>query len=287
MKNDQRYLDSLASKHNNIVDSETVFLLSPSDEGVRRNMGRNGARFAPTTILNNFMKLNDHLDGVTEIKSICVSEQELEKENFELSQDLQASLISKELLLKKKNIIHLGGGHDHVFPLLKSIDGLNKYKEILIINIDAHCDTRVDTVHHSGTPFRNFDSITKTKTTLVQYGIHNFANSKTTLSDLQNIEQKIFNMGKKFDFDFSTVKKDTFILLSLDADGLDSSIMKGVSAVNAFGVQTPEMLSIIQKIKETKLDCAFGVYEYNPLYDDLSNQGAKVLSHLIYSWLDL
>jgi formiminoglutamase len=54
----------------------------------------------------------------------------------------------------EQNIIHLGGGHDHVYPLLKAIE--TKYKKIIILNIDPHCDTRESEHNHSGTPFRQF-----------------------------------------------------------------------------------------------------------------------------------
>jgi formiminoglutamase len=286
MKNDQRHKDSIESSMTGNKDAETLFLISESDEGVRRNKGRCGARFAPKVILNHFLKLNNHLKNIGTITSLIVSDATGEKKNFEKAQEIQRRNISLGLATPRKNLIHLGGGHDHVYPLLTAIDKRGKYKEILIINIDAHCDTRVDESHHSGTPFRNFDTVVKTKTSLVQVGIHPFANSKSTLSSLDNIEQTVIHAGEIFEFDFSKLSKETFILLSLDADGLDSSIMKAVSAVNPFGIKQREVLSIIGEIKKTKLDCAFGIYEYNPLFDDLSSQGAKILSHLIYKWFD-
>jgi formiminoglutamase len=286
MKNDQRHLDSIASKITSERDSKTLFLLSPSDEGVRRNQGRNGSRFAPKTILHNFLKFSDQLKDIQNINKVFVSQQHEEIDDFPKSQKDQAKRILKELSIPRDNIIHLGGGHDHVYPFLKAIDLQKKYKKILIINIDAHCDTRIDSSQHSGTPFRDFDTTTETDTELIQYGIHKFANSNSTLTNLKNIKQKIFFTGENFDYDFSSLPKDTFILLSLDADGLDSSIMKAVSAVNPYGISQNETLSIIDDIKSTGFDCAFGIYEYNPLFDDLSNQGAKVLSHLIYNWLD-
>ena len=65
--------------------------------------------------------------------------------------------------------------------------------------------------------------------------------------------------------------------------------MSAVSAVNPAGVQLKEVELIISKIKtkikETECKACFGIYEYNPIYDDLSNKGAKVISHLIYNWL--
>ena len=289
MKNDQRYKDSLASKKTLKRNADTLFLLSPSDIGVRRNRGRNGARFAPKVILNQFLKLNDHLDSVKEIRCIPTTSKEIEEINFEESQKTQSQKILNELNEDPKNIIHIGGGHDHVFPFLKAVQSSKKYKNIFIVNIDAHCDTRVDTSSHSGTPFRDFDkSIADErdlKVTLYQYGIQEQANSKSTLQSLKYIEQRITTVQEELKLNFDSFNEDSFILLSLDADGLDSSIMKAVSAVNPYGVKQSSVVSIIQKIKLSKAQSAFGIYEYNPIYDDLSNQGARVISHLIYNWL--
>ena len=55
-------------------------------------------------------------------------------------------------------------------------------KIILIINFDAHCDTRVDDRSHSGTPFRDFDGVAKKPFHLIQIGIHEYANNDMTLS---------------------------------------------------------------------------------------------------------
>ena len=51
-------------------------------------------------------------------------------------------------------LIHLGGGHDHIYPLLRALSAQND--RITVINIDAHLDTRTDDLPHSGTPFRQF-----------------------------------------------------------------------------------------------------------------------------------
>ncbi len=290
MKKDQRYLDSLASKFTEKAHANTLFILSPSDVGVVKNRGRNGTRFAPQVIINNFKKMNDHLENISGIHSLSNTSNELERDGLEKSHEEKYKRIQNSMEKNYRNIVHIGGGHDHAYPLLTAVEKSKKFKKLIIINIDAHCDTRVDQNLHSGTPFRNFDKETKLDVHMIQYGIHKYANSPKTLSNLENINQLIiYQDSLDKEIELEDVDKDTFIYLSLDADGLDNSIMSAVSAVNPAGVQLKEVELIISKIKtkikETECKACFGIYEYNPIYDDLSNKGAKVISHLIYNWL--
>jgi formiminoglutamase len=231
--------------------------------------------------------MNNHLSKVNGIQIAEVACNTQEMIDFEKSQQKESDHITKMLSNKSDNIIHIGGGHDHVYPLLLSLQNLKDFKQIFIINIDAHCDTRVDSKNHSGTPFRNFDENCKMKTTLIQFGIHRYANSELTLSELKNIKQEVIYQGSPLEVNFDEYdNSETLILLSLDADGLDSSIMRAVSAVNSQGIKFTEVITIIDQIKKLKSKNIFGIYEYNPNFDDLSNQGAKTLSHLIYKWLE-
>jgi formiminoglutamase len=292
MKNNERYLDSIDSQFiNNNEKAKTLLISSPSDIGVRRNGGRNGTRFAPTALINIFKKMNHHLTHCSPFKEIKINSQTDEINNFELSQDNNSNLF-KEIILKENptNLIHLGGGHDHAYVLLKAINGIDKYKNILIINIDAHCDTRIDNSRHSGTPFRDIDKLISKPTHIVQYGIHNFANGKSTLSSLENISENHIYLSDKMDQDiFSSIPfeitDETFIYFSLDCDALESSVMEAVSAVNHHGLRVAQVRALMEETKKMKGSKAFGIYEYNPIYDNLSQKGARTIAGLIYHWL--
>ena len=56
-----RFSDSIASKFTDSKGADCLILKSESDVGVRRNLGRNGTRYAPRAIENTFKKLNHHL----------------------------------------------------------------------------------------------------------------------------------------------------------------------------------------------------------------------------------
>lgn len=288
-----RFQDSIGALFKEQI-GEIVFLSSPSDIGVRRNLGRPGARHAPECILYQFKKLNNHLK-IKSFSNHIISHQVREKVNFKNAQQEDTKKISN-IISKNQNFIHLGGGHDHVFPLLGAIDQLKEIDNIFILNIDAHLDTRIDDEHHSGTPFRNFDQTASKPFFLYQYGIHNFANSQSTQSPLD--KNKMYQSQLNFnEFNQNKVLEEihrespfkidekTFVLISLDCDALHSSFMQAVSAVNHYGIELEHCLSLINCAQKLSPKNAFGIYEYNPLYDSHAGSSARSLAYLIHEYI--
>lgn len=276
-----------------VSNCNRLVLTGPNDTGVRLNKGRAGARFAPKTVLNTFKRLNSH-NGIKYCHKETCADNQVDLNNLQKSIYSKNSDHLKELQPGSK-VIHIGGGHDHVYPLLKSLQEVFNSK-IVILNIDAHMDTRVHTIKNSGTPFRNFDDELNVEATLIQYGIQNITNSKSTLSPLKNIKQSIRHMEEIFKatdhlskIDLSLISeieklldKDTVFLISLDCDAIAGDSFKGVSAVNPYGFAPDYILELIKRLNTlpSKTTC-LGIYEYNPVYDDLSNFGARYLAKMI------
>ncbi len=298
MKNrSQESLAPLFEESNDLNTPLNLVLLAPSDVGVRRNLGRNGARFAPKALTNQLKKLNNH-EITHSFKLSQVTDQELELKDFNLAQEQEAKNIHSEIDKYQINkLLHIGGGHDHVFPFLRGLEKSNKFSDIVILNIDAHCDTRVDDITHSGTPFRDFSNSTRLNFHLIQFGVQDFANSDSTLSKLKQgsveyvfldqLREESQNFSKVFDI-FKNVpfkiSEQTLIILSLDCDGLDGSTMQAVSAVNPNGIPAHYLIQIIKKLKEYK-NLAFGIYEFNPVYESNGLLSTKVITSLIYEYL--
>ena len=74
--------------------------------------------------------------------------------------------------------MQLGGGHDHIFPLLKSIHETMPNKSLNIINLDAHLDTRKDASPHSGIYLDNFLDSPKKQFNLHQICIQKESNKR-------------------------------------------------------------------------------------------------------------
>jgi formiminoglutamase len=279
-----RFLDEAGS-----YEKDVVFLLSSSDEGVIRNGGRNGARLAPRSLLNLFKKLTltERFKNVrfTEME---VSDEQIERADFDLAQKKESEkILSAFTEFPKGTICHIGGGHDHIYPLLKALSG--KHKKITVINVDAHADTRTDELAHSGNPFRKFTETYDGDFHLIQVGLHEYANGKSTLIPLQPGEMSIIwrkeiSEGRLSSLLAEEKRADSCVVFSLDADALSGSIVPGVSAVNGDGINLDELRTIWKSYVDLPLSHppVIGIYELNPVYDSLSVISMRTIAGFLF-----
>ncbi|MCR9203936.1 MAG: arginase family protein [Halobacteriovoraceae bacterium] len=265
-----------------------IILQSPFDHGVIRNGGQRGARHAPQSLLTSLKKMAIHEDLSIDLKSPLEFPSTKDAlEHFDDFQSMEKEYLKGFFKNKDEAILHLGGGHDHIYPFAAAL--METGKDLVILNIDAHLDTRPDAVHHSGTPFRQLEQEYSKHLQLFQVGIHPFA----------NVSENYDQMGKMalLEMDEEDIekalkphlKKGDHLLLSLDCDGLDASFMPAVSAPNHQGISQKQYQKVLkvclnywQKSKTTKL---YGVYEYNPLFDDLAGSSARYLASTFYQFL--
>lgn len=305
MKNTDRALESMKPyfhlREEENINYEMLVFLSPSDVGVMRNKGRCGSRYAPTAIMNQLQKLNNHLETKEKALVLEVTNQKKELNNY-LEARSEMTMFIKDKLNSASKYLHLGGGHDQIFSLLKAIDESDEFDNVVVLNIDAHCDTRIDNNPNSGTPFRDFDRAGSKPFHLIQYGIQSFANSQSTLTKLERgSEEKYFigdiskksqefTIGPKALFDkvpFELTSR-TAVVFSLDCDGIDGSNMKAVSAVNPDGIPAQHIAKLLKFFHESfSIQKKFyGFYEFNPVFEDMSLYSTKVVSSLIYKLLN-
>lgn len=279
-----------------INSADILFLKFSSDIGTIRNLGRRGSMYAPEAILSVVKKLACH--NLLKWSDIELSNLVLEKENFQKAQSSLATEIQNSILKAKRTqkFIYLGGGHDYIYPALKAINHFTK--KLVVINLDAHLDTRTDTDPNSGTPFRQIANDFDGEIEIIQLGIHDFANSISTMSNLKKAKEvvatyedvrfgtKDFTETDKFLARVIPFQDDTTYVFSLDADAMDSGIMEGVSAVNHRGLPYDFIEDVLLYMID-ELKCQhFGIFEYNPVYDNLSQKGARTLAALIYQIMD-
>ena len=289
----KRFQESLAPLfEKNSSEKQCIFLKSSSDVGVIRNGGRNGARFAPQSFLSTFRKFSqtETLKAYS-FKDIEVSRIDEEKEDFHKAQAEEAKRISDVLAqYPKAKICHIGGGHDHVYPLLKALSP--RFQKVIVINIDAHADTRTDENFHSGTPFRQFSNEFEGEFHIFQIGLHPFANSFSTISPLpkgvtEAIWRKDVSVKSLMDM-FLKIEKlvdeKSAVIFSLDADAITGFEVPGVSAVNPDGLSKKELSEIWELYAKLPLKHApiLGIYELNPLYDSLASLSMRTLGSFVF-----
>jgi formiminoglutamase len=291
-QSEKRHQESLGSRFGATEGKSVLFIKSSSDTGVIRNGGRNGARLAPQSLLSFFKKLAlDKKAKEFSFRELEVSSPEEERADFSAAQEKEASKIKLAIADQENTrIIHLGGGHDHVYPLLKSF---SHRKKVIVLNLDAHADTRTDEDFHSGTPFRQFAGEYAGEFHLFQLGLHVFSNSESTLSALPRgkmhvLWRKDLLDQKKWSEFFSEMRKlieeETVVIFSLDADALSGELVPAVSAVNGMGLKTSELFQAWEMYRSLpmKHEPIMGIYELNPVYDTLSGMSMRFMSNFLF-----
>lgn len=268
-----------------------AFLGFCSDEGVKRNKGRIGAKNAPDLLRKALANLPYNVEtkkSIFDFGNIVLEEDNLEKARKE-----QIECIS-DLIRRNYFPIVLGGGHE---TALGNFLGMaERHQNIGIINIDAHFDLRIPVENStSGTPFyemaqycqqndQEFNyfaiGIQKTGNTAALFSRAHELQVETVLADEVHIDLN-FSLRKVEDF----IHKMDVIYLSLDLDVLDAAFAPGVSAPSANGLRTFQVKSILQTVIQSGKLKLFDVVELNPEYD-IDNRTAKVAAHLISEFLE-
>lgn len=270
--------------------------IAPNDWGVKRNGGRQGAAFGPKCIVHAYKKFAQGTKAPLspiQLLQVCSS---AEQNSFEQFQKEQADNLTHALSSEKRtHLVHIGGGHDHAYPLLCSL--LNSQeKNIHVINIDAHLDTRNDQHAHSGTPFRQFLNLAGNRARLTQIGIQDHANAA---SNWHNVNMNVHSFEKmeeqtlgfsNFDLKYLDqlidINSNEISVFSLDLDAISAHEMPAVSAVNASGLPLMFVRALLKRyakaMDEAKQTRILGLYEFNPIYDDVSGSSAKKVAGLIH-----
>lgn len=292
-----RDLERIVNNKTESKKADILFLKFSSDIGTIRNGGRRGSLYAPEALLNIVKKLACH--NLFKWSDLELCNPLNEESDFPLAQEnLTIKLINIfNEYTRAQKFIYLGGGHDHVYPALRALNTLSR--KLIIINLDAHLDTRTDKDPNSGTPFRQIADNFEGTVEIIQLGIHDFANSISTMSNLPSKANEVvatyedvrfgtqdFRDNDKFLKRVIPYQSDALYFFSLDADVLDAGIMEGVSAVNHRGLPYDFIEDVLLYAIDVLKCQHFGIYEYNPLYDNLSQKGARALASLIYQIMD-
>lgn len=267
-----------------------VFLGFMSDEGVRRNLGRTGAKNGPNAIRSALGKFAVHFDidrnRLVDVGNIFLEGTELESAQEELGEAVCSILNTSAFP------IILGGGHETAFGHYLGLRSYIGTKKLGIINIDAHFDLRsYEKGPHSGSPFRQvLDDCIRN-----QYDFHylplgiNPAGNQGILFDVLSDAGQQCVLERDVQFDglervASTIQefiaKVDSVYLSIDLDVLSAAYAPGVSAPAAFGLDPHQVRRLIGEVFKSEKVISMDVVELNPEYDD--SRTAKLAASFIY-----
>ncbi|WP_227511160.1 formimidoylglutamase [Psychrobacter sp. P11G3] len=279
------------------------------DQGVRRNQGRVGARAAPPLIRRAFAalpviaELQQRFDG--QLSSLlgdagdihCDDNDGFADSSLEQAQLKYANAVSA--IVKQGGLpIGLGGGHAVAYgsflglwQALENTNNANVTPTIGIINFDAHLDIRQSDVATSGTPFRQIAEHLDAHDQPFHYyciGVSRFSNTAALFDRAEQLGVQVISDEDCHYEPWNTLAKQVksfidqvdIVYLTIDMDCLPSSIVPGVSAPAAFGIElgfVERMVKLIMASGKVKMA---DIAEINPTFD-IDSRSCKVAARLL------
>ncbi len=268
-------MKKLPSTKNQIIE----LIGAPDDAGIYNVGGRLGASYAPAAIrkmLSTFCTGKYEEITSTQLKKGTDISQgdSIEKKHLELKEKII------QCFQAKKFPIVLGGGHDYGFPHVASA---SEYfgKNISVINVDAHLDMRPlkQGLITSGSPFYLcIENKVINPKNLTEFGIQEHCNDPTLfryaeknkvnvyeLTKLRESKKSISDQFKKILLNHK--KKKQKIIVQFDMDAVATAYAPGVSAPQADGFTSAELLQMIDVCAEFSEVVSIGFYEVSPPLD--------------------
>lgn len=288
------------------------------DQGVRRNQGRVGARSAPPLIRSAFAKLpviaelQQSFDGklptlLGDAGDIhCDDNDGFAEQLLEQAQQQYANVVSS--VIQQGGLpIGLGGGHAMAYgsflglwQALQQAHNNSKGNDahtistipiIGIINFDAHLDIRQSDVATSGTPFRQIAEHLAEHQQPFHYcciGVSRFSNTAALFDRADELGVRVISdedcTNKKWkkiaaqieDF----INQVDIIYLTIDMDCFPSSVVPGVSAPAAYGIELSFVERAVKTIMASGKVKIADIAEINPTYDS-DQRSCKVAARLL------
>jgi formiminoglutamase len=267
---DIRFGDSVIRKLEDYSLADVVLLGCPQDEGVFRNKGRRGARFAPDEIRRALYRYpvseaHEHV-SLMDIGNLVISK------SLEQTHELQFEVV-RGLLTDGKKVIVLGGGNDISYPDCLALSSV--MDRPLVLNIDRHLDVRADPVRNSGTPYRQLLEEGAVEPDMFhEVGINSFANSPKYTDYVRSVGAHIHYLG-----DLRTAgvgasirsmveNTDTDgIFFGFDLDVVRSVEAPGVSDPGPMGLSAVEVCEIADVAASDSRTRIIEITEVNPEFD--------------------
>jgi formiminoglutamase len=261
----------------------------PTDEGVKRNLGRIGAADAPQEIREQLYKLCpdvEHFDLISTLLRESVDLGDiLLGETLEESQERLGKVVGALLEAQIIPVI-IGGGHEtsygHFLGYVEA--GMN----LEILNWDAHTDVRPfrDGLAHSGSPFRQ---ALEHRTSLCKRyrvaGAHPGSVSKEHVEYVNQRGQVYFR--DRIDENLIAelyYSLDHPAMVTFDIDAVDQAYAPGVSAPAVPGLSPQTWLSAGFTAGKTEIVTSFDIVECNPQYDR-DHQTARLAAQTILQFM--
>ncbi len=258
------------------------------DEGIKRNLGRIGASRAPDEIRKKLASLPFHANAkIFDVGSICCIDNNLEKAQKDLEK-----IISR--VCRKAVTVVIGGGHELMWGHYSGL--FENYKDISIINIDAHFDIRPTEkeIGTSGTSFYQIAQNNKKRNIpfkCLTIGIQPEGNTpflfnlSKELGVQYILAEKIHINDREFKKELKNyISNSKKIYVSICMDVFAQPFAPGVSAPSPLGLFPMQVIDVIKILGESKKVIGFDVAEVSPRFD-CDGTTARLAAQLIATFV--
>lgn len=285
------------------------------DQGVRRNQGRVGARSAPPLIRSAFAKLPviAQLQDSFEDKLAtllgdagdihCHDNDDFAEQLLEEAQHRYAHKVA-DIIQAGGLAIGLGGGHAIAYGSFlglwqalqasanqQSNHAVMPLPTIGVINFDAHLDLRAADRATSGTPFRQIAEHLAAHEQPFHYcciGVSRFSNTAALFDRADSLGVSVISdedcqhepweaIATQID---ALIDAVDVLYLTIDMDCLPASVVPGVSAPAAYGIELGFVERAVKRIMASGKVKMADIAEINPTYD-IDGRSCKVAARLL------
>lgn len=277
-------------------DSAFGLLGFASDEGIKRNKGRLGARDGPSALRRCLAPLAypsfENHTHIYDFGDIACLDSDLEASQIALSKAVH------QLLQRNITPLLIGGGHEIAWAHYLGIRTAHPHKKIGIFNFDAHFDMRepLNTQSTSGSSFLQILRHDKEHQSPVSYSCLGIQSSSNT--------NLLFQTAKEWNASYITA--DEFHLcgiepalnmiddllqhieiayVSICMDVFAAPFAPGVSAPQPLGLLPWHVLAPLQRLVSSGKTVAIDIAELSPP-NDISNTTAQLAAQLLYHALN-
>lgn len=277
------------SRHNEAPSAAIIGF--PSDTGVKRNGGRQGASEAPAAIRKELYKMTPSAEDPQSFEKLIATADDPGDIHItgDLESDQKALGEAVNYYLEQGSVpVILGGGHETAFGHFLGYAGGNR--DTAIINLDAHTDVRPLNAGkaHSGSPFRQ--AVEHESGCCEQYlaaGIQPHSAAASHVKYVKENGGRVLFRDETNITSFSGLFHETDserIMVTFDMDAVDQAFAPGVSAPCTNGLQPDLWLTAAYLAGRNEKVMSFDLSEVNPDYDR-DNQTAKLAALTVWHFL--
>ncbi len=266
------------------------------DEGVRRNLGRQGAANGPEYIRKEFANLpvtfgeNAIIYDAGDINCF--------ENNMEQAQE-QLEIAVKIILDNKLFPFVLGGGHELALGHFNGIvSHLGDKQSVGIINFDAHLDLRpYKSQGSSGTMFSQIADNCLSKDRSFNYmclGVQTYGNTISLFKRADSLGVKYILAKDLIESNYQRnleeinyfIEKQECLYITICSDVFNSAYAPGVSSIQPFGLNPEIVLDFLKQIFKSQKVISLDIAEISPRFDS-DNRSAKLVAVILYAIINI